>query len=110
MAITTQEPPSTQAPASGNGRVAVQPDDIEPNVVEGNQLSLNVGGPKPVQSQLNIGSLQRQFGTTKQFKNGDVIEARVRIEVFGAGVELKGKKGIPTRMHKARIATFDILD
>lgn len=90
--------------------VEVISEEAEPNVVVGNQLSLAIGGPKPVQSVLMVGSLQRQFGTTRQFKNGDVIEFSGTLEIRGAGVELKGKKGIPTRVQKAIIATLDLAD
>lgn len=117
---TTKEPVGTfPPPGEEETDPLLQPDEViepdddeepEPNVVTGNQLTLNVGGPKPVQSRLKVNAKQMEFGTTRQWKVGDVIHFNGTIEVRGAGVELMGKKGIPTRIQKAIIATLNLED
>lgn len=78
-------------------------EEDNPPVNEGsNQLSLAIGGPKPVESVLKIQSHQQSFGSTRQFKNLERIPVTAWLEIreVAAPVQDNGKV---KRVHKARL-------
>lgn len=97
---TTQEPPTQQqawgAKANdqqsadadleeldaGEGEIVDDADDEDVSVNAGaSQLTLAIGGPKPVESLLKIRAKQIKYGTQRQFKNLERIPIKGYIEI-----------------------------
>lgn len=131
---TTQEPPVGSAPWDGEDEPATSPvgdpealgeldaerdeepalegeveeaEDDSPPVNEGsNQLTLAIGGPKPIESVLKILGHQQSFGSTRQFKNLERIPITAWLEIreVAAPVQDNGKV---KRVHKARLTQIE---
>lgn len=127
---TTQEPPTSTPPwddaptepeQSGSdadeqalqeldehvtGELEEPEDDNQPVNEGSNQLTLAIGGPKPIESVLKITGHQQSFGSTRQFKNLERIPITAWLEIreVAAPVQDNGKV---KRVHKARLTQIE---
>jgi len=78
----------------------IEEDDNPPVNEASSQLTLAIGGPKPIESSLKIRGHQQKFGVTRQFKNLERIPITAWLEVRRVAADVQNN-GKVHRMHEA---------